>query len=256
MWKKILIGLVIFVALIFGLVLWLTCGMTKSANQFFSLIEQGEIEKAYQSTAEEFRARVSKEEFESFLSDTALIDFESAFWRSRKRSIGGKGELEGTIKTKTGGIIPIEIELVKEKGEWKISNIPKPKAGLITEEAKKKIPEEKELITITNNSMLLFAQAIDRDDFSEFYESISKLWQSQTDKNELSEAFKGFVERGIDFTVIKDKTPVFSEEPFIDEDGALTLIGYYPTEPHVIYFTLDYIFEYPDWQLFGIEVNI
>lgn len=130
MWKKILIGCLVIGGLIVVIVFLLTSGLTKSANQFFSLIENGEIEKAYQSTSKEFQASISESEFESFLSGTSLIDFKSASWSSRSIE-NNIGELEGSIETKDGGVVPIKINLVKEEGKWKILSIEKTPGGVI-----------------------------------------------------------------------------------------------------------------------------
>jgi len=171
--------------------------------------------------------------------------------------------LEGSIKTKNGGVIPVKIELVKESGQWKILNINKKEGGIVKEgkaekgeTQEKTVPAKRELIAMTTGSVMALANAVNRDDFSGFYNSVSKLWQSQTNTDELREAFKQFIERKIDLTGIQGVNPVYSEKPYLDNNGWLILAGYYPTEPMQVHFSLKYIFEYPEWKLASIRINL
>lgn len=118
------------------------------------------------------------------------------------------------------------------------------------------MPSNDRLIEMTNTAIYDLALAINARDFTAFHEKISKLWQSQITTDELFNAFKGFSDNNIDLTVLKDIEPVFSQPPSIDDNDILVLDGYYPSEPPIAYFNLKYIYEYPDWKLFGIHVNM
>lgn len=262
--KKILIGVVVAVAvvmLIILLVFGLTKGITESADQFFSLVKGDRIEEAYLSTSKEFKAATSENELRDFLANTNLDEFESASWSSRSIS-NNVGKLEGSIDTKGGGVVPLEIELVKEGGSWKILALRKASAGLIEKEAEeertaaeKEVPSDKAIINMVNETILILARDINRNDFSAFYDFIAKIWQSQTDKDALRNVFSDFIDKKIDLTIIEKQTPIISEKPYIDNDGILKLTGYYATKPYMVHFELKYTYEHPQWKLIGINIR-
>lgn len=253
--KKMLIIIAIVVAsigIIIGVVFYLTSGATKSANNFFSLIKSGNIDNAYQSLSQQFKEKTTSEQFEIFVKTYSIIDFDSVFWNSRSMN-PSVTELEGSIKTKNGKTIPVKVDLVKEDGQWKILSIDV-KGGI---PQVKTIPSDSDLVKLVNNSIQLFGQAVKGDDFSIFYSSISKLWQGQTTSEKLRDIFNSFVDQKIDITILNDTTPVFSEKPTIDENGVLILKGYYSYKDYQpVNFQVKYIYEYPDWKLIGIKVNL
>ncbi len=79
------------------------------------------------------------------------------------------------------------------------------------------IPERSRMLKMVNRSMSLFAVSVKRRNFSVFYKSISKLWQSQITSEELRSIFKVFTENNIDFTLLIKTEPVFSDSIHIDE---------------------------------------
>ena len=256
--KKGLIGLVVVLVVIGAIILFvflLTGGLTRSADQFFTLVREGKAKDAYLSGSREFQASASEEDFAAFLKSSTIADYESASWTSR--SISGKiGELEGSIKTRAGGIIPIKLKLIKEDGKWKIHAIEKAAAGLVTAKTAPTVPADDELKAMTSRSVLLLARAINSKDFSEFYNATAKVWQSQTNPEDLKETFIKYIERNIDLTIIEAYSPEFSDKPAIDESGRLILKGYYPTQPSRLSFTIKFIRQESEWKLVGIYVSL
>lgn len=263
MWKKILGGLVVVVVLAFVLVWWMTSGLTETTDKFFSLLKQDKVEKAYELTSEEFQASTSKEEFKTFLTKTSLDEFQSATWNSRQRGSGGEGTLEGTIRTESGGNIPVTVKLVKENGEWKILNLQKAESGIEETDtsSEKTIPEQEELKNLVHDTVLLFIKAIEKEDFSSFYQSIADLWKGQTSEEEFQKMmldnFQSFIgNEEIDLTVVEGKKPVFDQDPKINEDGLLVVNGHYSIEPAPLDFELKYIYEDTNWKLVGIDMRV
>lgn len=265
--KKWLIGVLIVLILIVVIVLvalQATRGVAKSANEFFTLIKDGKFDQAYNSTAKEFQASTSLEVFTQFLEMTTLKDFSKARWTTRSIN-NNLGKLIGSIQTREGGTIPVEIDLVKEEGRWKILSLTRKAAGLREKEpaeaitsqpaAGKEIPSEETLTSVINETISLLGAGINQNDFNDFYGHISKLWQSQTDEPSLKMAFREFMEKKIDLTIVQGQTPVLSEAPYIDQDGVLRLKGYYPTQPYIVQFDLGYLYEHPQWKLISINVS-
>jgi len=239
--KKWLIGILVVLALAVVIVLvalQATKGVAKSAETFFSLIREGKMEEAYNATAQEFQASTSFESFRQFLEITTLKNFSRASWTTRSIN-NNLGKLIGSIHTQEGGVVPVEIDLVKEAGQWKILSLTRKASGL--KEVKEKeeatpssravareIPSEETIAMIMNETMGLLGEGINKNDFTDFYGHISRLWQNQTDEASLKKAFNEFITKKIDLTIVHDETPVFSEPPYIDQDGILRLKGYYP----------------------------
>jgi hypothetical protein len=250
----ILLVIILLALAILFFIFQLTGGITDIADQFFSAVKEKDFSKAYTFTSQEFQAATSLEELQRFLEGTALLDYQEASWGSKSVS-GSQGELEGSIKTSEGGTIPIKIKLVKEATGWKILSIQKADAGLLTGKSLE-LPAENMLIKLTNTTMQDLALAINSRDFSNFHQNISRLWQAQITKNELFDIFKSFSDQNIDLTLLEGIDPVFSEKPLVNAENILVLTGYYPTQPSMTYFTLKYTMEYPNWKLFGINVEI
>ncbi len=252
--KMFTIIVIIFVSIgiIIGLVFYFTSGATKSANNFFSLIKNGKIDNAYETLSEQFKHKTTLENFKIFIETYSINDFNSVFWNYRKRNLHTT-ELEGNFKTKNNQSVPIKVDLVKEDGQWKILSIDV-KGGI---DQAKTIPNDPDLMVLVNNSMQLFAQAVKNDDFSTFYSSVSKLWQSQITQEQIRDVFQSFIDKKVDITVLKETNPVFSEKPVIDENGILILRGnYYYQNYAPVNFQVKYIYEYPNWKLMGIKVTL
>lgn len=257
--KKFLIVLGVLAALAFVIVIlvfFLTSGVTKTADVFFQAVRDGDMEAASSFLSEEFKAATSREELEAFLRGTALVNYSSATWSSREVS-GNTGKVEGSVKTEDGGTVPVQIQFVKEKGKWKILRIDKAASGLAEKpEGGKTIPELEVLRQMTDTALRDFAAAVNRADFTDFHGTLSELWKNQITPEKLLEVFRTFVDQKIDLTVLSQYQPVFSEPPAMNEEGFLELTGYYPTQPSILYFTLNYTYEYPDWLLAGVHINL
>jgi hypothetical protein len=119
------------------------------------------------------------------------------------------------------------------------------------------VPEETELKSMTETSLLSFGRAVKKKDFSRFYEDVASVWQKQTSPEKLEEAFSDFLDKGIDLpSVVKEMEPVFNHPAAIGADGVLLIQGYYPTTPNRVIFKLKYLNEEGEWKLVGINVNL
>ncbi len=101
-----------------------------------------------------------------------------------------------------------------------------------------------------------FARAVNASDFSRFYENISSLWQSQISSVQLKTIFRTFSDQNIDLTVLYDMDPMYTRDPTLNSDDVLILSGYYLTQPSTTHFILKYVYESPQWKLFGINVEV
>jgi hypothetical protein len=249
--SAVLVLVVAILLFVFGL----TRGAVQSAESLLTLLGEGKIEEAYNSTSTTLQRQQPLPEFERTVKELGLTDFASASWSSREIK-GDRAQLEGSIATRSGGKIPVTIELLKESGNWKVLSISAPHAGVTTEQSAKKVPGDAEAKALILGSLLAFNRAVEKADFTEFHAQISQLWQEQITAEKLKEIFADFIDKKINISGIKDVEPILTEPPQINPEGLLILEGYYPTHPSKVYFGLKYVYEHPSWKLFGIKVNV
>jgi hypothetical protein len=121
---------------------------------------------------------------------------------------------------------------------------------------KQKVPNDQVIRQLVKENMLDFAHAVNTRDFSGFYAKLSESFRDQTTAKKLATAFKPFSDNQIDLTPIQDHDAVFKKNPLINNKGLLIVEGEYELPTKVVPFHLKYIFEDPDWKLFGIHVKI
>jgi hypothetical protein len=247
------LGLIIIAVLLaFGL----TRGAVKSGENFLGLIGSGKIADAYESASATLKSQQTLESFTQSVKDLGLTDYASASWSSRETK-NDRAHLEGSVKTRAGGKIPLNMDMVRESGNWKVIYLSAPQSGVAVEQqGDKKLPTDEKSKALVLASLLDFNNAVHDKDFKGFHTTISRAWQEQITADKLKEVFQEFIDKKLDISSIKTVDPILSEAPEINSDGLLILKGYYPTRPLKVNFQLKYIYEHPAWKLFGIKVNV
>lgn len=251
---KVAIGIAVVIAAGVAAVFYFTSGMTRTADEFFASVGKGDYPAAYELLSEEFKAATPEPELRHFLESSALVSATDTSWSSRGIS-GGRGRLEGSVTTGSGGVVPVALDFIKEKGNWRIYAIRKPAAG-IRSGSSGSVPPESEQVFLVRQTMRRFAAAVKAKDFKEFHAHVSQVWQDQASADQLAETFRPFVDQDIDLSAINGYPPVFDESPGIDDKGVLDIQGHYQTSPSRVLFDLQYIYEGTGWKLFGIQVNV
>jgi hypothetical protein len=120
LWKKIVLGFIAFIVIVFGFAMFLTSDLIDPVERQIAALKAGDIDSAYSQTSTAFRDATSKEQFVAFVKSNPILlkiaDY-SVTDRSRENNVG---TLKGTLTSIEGGVIPIEYRLVKENDEWKI----------------------------------------------------------------------------------------------------------------------------------------
>ncbi len=115
------------------------------------------------------------------------------------------------------------------------------------------LPSENQLKKMAGGTMADFAQAVSKQDFDNFYDSMSDTFKLQATSAKLYRAFKGFAKvKAIE--QLGRHTPILEKGICIDKDGILKFSGHYPTQPEATTFRLTYIQERQEWKLLGIHV--
>lgn len=123
--------------------------------------------------------------------------------------------------------------------------------------SKTQIPTEDELQDMSKKTLLDFNDALQKEDFTDFHRSVSKVWQKQITPEKFKESFQGFIDGNADMSGIRDKQATFTSPAEITKStGVKTLEvkGEYDTFPNDTTFELKYIPEGKEWKLIGIRV--
>lgn len=128
--KKVLIGcaiafgvFVVAVVAIISIALFATKGIVEVADQQLAALRAGDYAKAYSFNSKDFQNSTSLDKFRAFVEAyPSLKNNESSSFSSRKME-NDVGTLEGTLKSKDGGVTPVVYKLVKENDAWKILSI-------------------------------------------------------------------------------------------------------------------------------------
>lgn len=254
-WQRALIAsgaVLVTLAGLFAVVWRLTAALADTADAFFLALKSGDMERARSHLSEDFRAATSDPELRRFVERSALAEYASASWPSR-RVENTRGWLSGTVSTASGGSVPMEIALIREQGEWKILSLRKPEAGILGEDAQQP-PSTAEQLRLSRDATAMFADAVAQRDFTGFHQGVSSLWRAQVTPAQLQQAFQSFIENDVNLSVLKQLEPNIRSGAF-DEDGAFRVDGLYPTRPNAFSFSYRYIYEGVDWKLVGVDVK-
>jgi hypothetical protein len=111
------------VAVIGGAAFHMTADAVAAVRGQLADLKAGNTDAAYERFTEDYKARVSREEFEVLVSRHAALrdNADSTFW---KRSIeNDKGTISGVLTSTSGAHETVSYRLAKEGGAWKIADI-------------------------------------------------------------------------------------------------------------------------------------
>lgn len=109
---------------------------------------------------------------------------------------------------------------------------------------------------MVHKAMELFANAINKADFTAFYNAISAARQKQTTIADLQKAFQVFIDNKIDFSFTTTMEPTYAATPTIDANGILTVQGTFAAQDGTVMFEQKFFQENNEWKLFGINVQV
>lgn len=253
---------ILSVGLIGGLVILLVAGIfaltrpvVDASEQFLVQLSQGKIAEAYVSTAEGFRARQDEASFSEAVKQLGLTDFSSVSWQSRQIE-NQHGLAEGTVTTSSGGVKPVSIRLVQERGQWMVVGVRYGGVDLLTFKSSPPVPLSAELEQMVATTLLGFNQAVGAKDFTAFYGTLADVWKKETTPLRLRQIFQEFIDKNIDIAFIKDVKPSVAPPATVNDRGVLVIAGHFATQPSQVRFELEYAREGDAWKLSSIAVNV
>lgn len=251
---KIVIGMVVTFVVLIIVMFFLTSGMVDTADSFFTAVKQKDIAKARSFLSEDFKASTDENSLKEFLSKGAILNYKEASWSNRQTS-GGQGELNGSITTESGGVVPIKLMFVKESGDWKIYAIQKPTAGLQSQDSSPMAPNAADQIALVKKSIHDFAVSANNKSMEHFWNSVSKAWQRQFSKEKFDQVFGGAYPAAKYLMSLESFEPKIEGVPQVGDKGELILKGHILAYPNKTRFEQKYIYEGLGWKLIGFSLN-
>lgn len=97
-------------------------GPSRTVRHHLSSINQGNVQTAYTDFTSDYKRRHPMDEFRK---DLTLFSDQLPCRNSHVSRVSvanGKAEVGGTLTGRDGSLFPIQYELIREKGEWKIQS--------------------------------------------------------------------------------------------------------------------------------------
>jgi len=117
------------------------------------------------------------------------------------------------------------------------------------------VPNKLQLKLLIQTYMIALAQANITNNYTVLRALGSPAFQNNNAPRKLADIFADLRKRNIDLSPVILYAPILSSEPAFDENGLLSLIGYYPTTPQQVHFKLLLQPVSGTWRLFSISVK-
>lgn len=242
-----------------------------AAQQFFDQVAKGNAQQAHSGAAFAFQAEQNARVFEQAAKEQGLIGARGVELEPLEAD-GKMAKFNAIITTPRGERRTYIATLQQESGDWKMFSLKTPrsletglrenhfslvgKGAAFSDALNQPMPDEKAIKQLATETVRLFNDAVQRKSFAVFYESVSAKWRSTLTERQLANAFQPFVDQGVNMSGALAMEPILDPPPQITTDGLLLVTGYYPSKPYQVVFSLKYIYELPNWKLFGIDMNL
>jgi hypothetical protein len=239
------------------------------ARAFFDQVIAGDTAAAYKAAAFGFQAQQSEKAFSATTRELGLVGGKLQSLTVDESS-DKAAKLRAELVSARGEPRPFVVRMQWESDAWRVFSLRAPrdlKTGVsenrfsllgkskgFTDAVNKSPPSERQTRKIVHDAMLSFAEAIKTQSFHDFYTQASKAWQSQLTENQLQRAFQAFIDQGVNLSGVADVEPAFDAPPRVTTDGLLLVSGHYPTKPFEVVFAFKFVYELPEWKLFGVDV--
>ena len=118
-----ILGLLLLVWLVFSVRIMLkTKGIPQAIDRFFTLIAEGKIPGAYQLTADDFKAKISKQQFTKFIKKYKFHKYKRTTMSIPKLE-GNLYYLDVEVILQNNQEIPVTIALIKNNKDWQVAEL-------------------------------------------------------------------------------------------------------------------------------------
>lgn len=253
-WMKVVLGIFAGVAVLVGLIFWLTGDIAKAGDDFFAAAQNDNMDAAYALLSEDFQAGTSKEGLQSYLAANALDNVQETSWSSRSIT-GSTGELKGTVTTADGSEIPLTLRLINSEAGWRINAIEKERAGFKDSSGSRPVPSAGKQQQLFQETVTAFADSLVDDSMKKLWDSSANSLRQKGSVEDLDKAFETFFEDDDAFLMMSKITPVIDSAKINEKTGTLSIRGHYGTKSKSVHFEQRYIYEGTDWKLSGLAAQ-
>jgi hypothetical protein len=116
------------------------------------------------------------------------------------------------------------------------------------------LPLPEEALAFAREVLERFDQAIQKQSFREFHESISSKWKRDVSVRQMDETFRGFWEKKVRFP--SSAGAVVVQQPTVITDDISSLAGYLDIVGYRAWFHMKLTYDPPGWKLYGIDVVV
>ena len=123
-------------------------------------------------------------------------------------------------------------------------------------------PAESVLKSLARETLLMFEQALKDDDFTDYYNAMSREYASQILLDVLAESYKPAVEAGYDLSEVATVEPIITvaatnfRKPSVQRNQIIVFEGEFPINPKPVIFKLRYVHEDFEWKLFTHTIKV
>lgn len=118
----VLLVLIVMGAIGGSLAFYFTKKMTKTADEFISLLANNYPDQAYELFTPKLKTELSYDDFTKILTSSLSAKPQSVSWKSRKVE-NSDAQVSGIMVLANEHKFTISLELEKAEGEWKISSL-------------------------------------------------------------------------------------------------------------------------------------
>lgn len=116
---KVLLALGVLGGAAFGGVMYMTSGLTDTADGFFRALKSQDVARARTFLAQATSQKLDDRTLQKIMANNSIVAYKELSFPNRRIS-GDRGELSGTLTTTSGGVVPVTMVLVQEAGVWKV----------------------------------------------------------------------------------------------------------------------------------------
>lgn len=117
---SIIAAFILFFVFIFLVVWFFVGGLATVAQDQLTALRAGDYEKAYSYTSSEFKKEVSFDDFKQFINENPSLKTNISASFPEREVNNNYGTIKGTLRFSDDTKMPIEFQLIKEDGNWKI----------------------------------------------------------------------------------------------------------------------------------------
>ena len=229
--------------------------MNRSAERFFASVKKGDIAEARGFLSSALRAGTDEEWLRTMLTQTHILDTESARWTDHV-SGHGYGQLTGSVKCRSGEEIPLTLLFIRERLDWKLYAVRRAFTGELPRLIAPLVPDRAEQVVLVKRAMQDFAVSARSHNMTFFRNTLAPSRRDKYTVAQFDQNFGSFFNIDEDLTSLAEVEPIVQKVTMEKETGAVTLKGLYPTAPKRVEFEQKFAYEQNDWRLLSFHIDM